>query len=76
MLCPYCQKEMQRGIVSGDGRSKVYFNPSDKPKSLMDKLDGSGKLTAIKYTLATFRVEANYCDSCKKMIIDTDLSKY
>lgn len=74
MKCPYCDNEMQKGIMSGDGRSDVYFNPGDKPKRMIDKLGGSGKVTAVKYTLASFKIEAWFCKHCKKLIIDTDVS--
>ena len=25
MICPFCGKEMKRGIMSGDGRSRVFW---------------------------------------------------
>ena len=30
MLCPYCNKEMVDGNLSGDGRSPLVFSPGDK----------------------------------------------
>lgn len=74
MKCPYCEKEMQNGTISGDGRSGVYFNEGTNRVSMMDKLVGKGKVLAVNYGLATFTVEANYCPSCKKLIIDTEIS--
>ena len=74
MTCPFCGKEMTHGFISGDGRSGVYWNEGDTKRTLTDKLVGIGKLTAAKYTLATFRIESDYCPACKKMIFDTDIS--
>ena len=75
MKCPYCEKEMQRGSISGDGRSGVYWKSGDKKANFGDKLVGTGKLSAIKYSLAVFTIEAYYCDACKKMMFETDISK-
>jgi len=75
MKCPYCNQEMQKGIISGDGRSKVYWKAGDKKVNFMDKLESKGKIEAVKYTLASFAIEANYCITCKKMIFETDISK-
>ena len=75
MNCPYCGQEMQEGIISGDGRSGVYWKAGDKKAGFMDKLSGTGKIESVKYTLTTFTIEANYCMACKKMIIETDIAK-
>ncbi len=75
MKCPYCNQEMENGIISGDGRSGVFWKKGDKKAGFMDRLGGAGKIEAAKYTLTTFTMEANYCPACKKMIIDTDILK-
>ncbi len=75
MKCPYCNQEMQKGILSGDGRSRVYWKAGDEKANFMDKLSGKGKIRGIKYTLAAFIIHANYCADCKKMIFETDISK-
>ncbi len=75
MKCPYCNQEMQEGIISGDGRSGVYWKTGDKKANFMDMLGGTGKIEAVKYTLASFTIDANYCAACKKMIFETDISK-
>lgn len=75
MECPYCNQEMQKGIISGDGRSKVYWKAGGKKANLMDKLSGRGKLEAVNYPLADFTIEADYCAACKKIIIETDISE-
>ncbi|MCR4597440.1 MAG: PF20097 family protein [Acetatifactor sp.] len=75
MKCPFCDKEMTKGFISGDGRSGVFWNNETEKISLMDKLVGVGKVTAAKHSLTQFKIDANYCPSCKKMIFDTDISK-
>lgn len=75
MICPYCKQEMQKGIISGDGRSGVYWKTGDKKINFADKVCGMGKIEAVKYTLSSFTIEANYCAACKKIIFETDISK-
>ena len=74
MKCPYCGQEMLEGIISGDGRSGVYWKAGDQKANFMDKLGGTGKIESVRYTLATFTIEANYCLPCKKMIFETEIS--
>ncbi len=74
MLCPYCGKEMKIGIMSGDGRQGITWKEGEGRAGLIDKLYGSGKITAAKWKLTQFTIEANFCPDCKKMIIDTDVS--
>ena len=73
MQCPFCNKEMQPGILSGDGRSRITFKPGEKKTGWFDRLIGIDNLTAAKYTLTTFTIDADYCPGCKKMIFDTDI---
>ena len=73
MDCPFCGKEMQHGILSGDGRSSVTFKPGEKKTGWFDRLIGIDKITAAKYTLMAFTIDADYCPGCKKMIFDTDI---
>lgn len=75
MKCPYCDKDMLNGIISGDGRSGVYWKAGDTKANFMDKLGGTGRIKAVKYTLATFTIEAYYCTTCKKMMFETDISE-
>ena len=75
MECPYCGNEMQTGVLSGNDRSQITWKSGEKEASLFDKLMGNGKLTAANYGAASFSVAANFCDACKKMIIDTDVAK-
>lgn len=74
MKCPYCEKEMQPGVMSGDGRSKVYWEPVNMKLGFMDKLVGKGQVDA-EYSLTKFSIKTEYCASCKKMIFDTGIAK-
>ena len=73
MLCPYCGKEMKRGIMSGDGRQGITWKEGEKPAGFIDKLCGEGIVTVAKWKLTQFTIEADFCPDCKKMIIDTDV---
>ena len=75
MTCPFCGKEMEKGILSGDGRCKVRWKAGDKKADFFDALAAQGGVSAVQYGLATFTVEAFFCAGCKKMIIDTDVEK-
>lgn len=44
MKCPFCEKEMKKGIVEVD------------------------------YSLVKFRIQADYCEACKKMIFSANIS--
>lgn len=73
MKCPFCEKEMKKGILYGDGRSGVHWNEGSKKVPALEAMVGKGRVTAAKYTLVSFTIESFYCDSCKKMVIETDL---
>ena len=73
MKCPYCDREMKEGILYGDGRSSVRWNEGDKKVPLIDAMGGKGRLSATEYSLTTFTIESYYCDSCEKLIIDTEI---
>ena len=75
MNCPYCDKAMQKGILSGDGRSNVTWHSGNSKVSAFDRMLGIGKVTAAKHTLSSFFIEADYCEPCRKMIFDTDIEK-
>ena len=75
MICPYCKNEMQKGILSGDGRAPVTWKQGAEKTKLIDRIVGSGTVTAARRTLATFTIEAFFCPDCRKMIFDTDVTK-
>lgn len=74
--CPYCGAEMKNGFVtSGALRSFLYFEEKQDIKDLKDKIlnwfDTSKEvMLAEKYTWTVPKVEADYCEQCKKVIIN------
>ena len=74
MKCPFCNKEMIRGIMSGDGRSKVYWEADGEKVGVLEKICGKAMIDA-EYTLTKFKIHTEYCVDCKKMIFDTGISK-
>jgi hypothetical protein len=75
MNCPWCEREMQAGIITGDSRSKVRFQPEGVKYSFGDLLSGTGLLTAARYGWFYQGTPAHFCRHCKKMVIDTDVTK-
>lgn len=74
MKCPFCEKETIKGVMTSNDRSKIYWEPENEKLGMMDKFVGKGIIDA-EYSLAKFRIQADYCDSCKKMIFSTDIRK-
>lgn len=74
MKCPYCSKEMTKGVISGDGRSKIFWEPENKKLDMLDRFCGIGMIDA-KYSFGKFTIQADYCEACKKMIFSTGVSK-
>lgn len=72
MKCPYCEKIMRSGKLKGDGRSPMKFIPEGEKLSLGDLFIGKGMIDG-NYKWGVYTIDVNYCDSCKKMIIDTDI---
>lgn len=73
MRCPYCDKEMQAGVIRGDGRETPRFiRNGEKKHSLADYINGKGALT-VNFSWNKFLLDANYCTSCKKFVIENDV---
>lgn len=62
MICPYCQQEMQKGELTGDGRRGITWWPSDGPSW--------NRVIVAKNALMQSQAEAFYCGTCKKILID------
>ena len=73
MKCPFCEGEMKKGVMSGDGRSKVFWEPENEKLGLMDKIVGKGIIDA-DYSLTKFKIQSDYCQTCKKMIFTTNIA--
>lgn len=72
MKCPYCNNDMQEGILKGDGRTGMKFIREGEKYSIGDIFTGKGMIDA-NYKWGVLTIDAHYCDTCKKMIIDTDI---
>ncbi len=75
MYCPFCGNEMERGILSGDGRSPVVWKEGYKKAGFMEQITGTGAVTAVRKTLTSFMIETYFCRPCGKMIFDTDVRR-
>lgn len=75
MNCPWCEREMQSGVITGDGRSRIRFQPDGVKYTFGDLLCGTGVLTAAVIKFMTANVPAHYCDRCGKMVIETKVAK-
>ena len=75
MLCPYCDKEMTPGNLTGDPRGRVRFLQEGQKLTLGDALCGIGNLEAAQYKIGSFNIPCHYCSRCKKLIIETAITK-
>lgn len=75
MDCPYCKQEMKRGYLKGDGRQKIRWHEEGKHIGLVDKMAGIGLPEAVEYGFGTFKIFGEYCENCKKLIIETGISE-
>ena len=76
MNCPYCHSPMEAGIVRFDGRSGIRWEKEGESMGFWDSLGGIGALTAAQIRLFSGgRLPGHFCPSCKKLIIDTDVTK-
>lgn len=76
MDCPYCGKQMQRGEILSDPRMRISWIPENRfNKSFMDKLWSADmhRLKNVTYRSGAW-IPGNYCSSCKKLIIDTEIT--
>ena len=76
MNCPYCNGDMQAGVIRFDGRSGCRWEREGESIGFWDSLGGVGTLTAADIRMFSGgRLPGHFCPSCKKLIIDTDLTK-
>jgi hypothetical protein len=61
MICPFCQAEMQKGHLSGDGRRGITWWPAEGPSW--------NRVIVAKSALSSSETEALYCESCKKIVV-------
>ena len=72
MKCPFCEKEMIKGTMMGDGRTKIRWEPEGEKIGLIEQLVGIGRIDA-EYSFTKFKIHADYCEHCKKMIFTTNI---
>ena len=75
MECPYCKQEMKKGYLKGDGRTSVRWHEEGEKLTLTDVIAGIGLPEAVRYGFGTFKLPGRYCEKCKKLIIDTEISE-
>lgn len=79
MTCPYCDKEMQKGTISGIRTGGLQWLPEEKSSDVWEKLDRAmgvtGRIEAARYNFAGFQIDAHYCKDCQKLIVDTAISQ-
>lgn len=66
MVCPYCDWEMEKGVIVCDGRRRPTWFSSQEDRAV--ELAKFGVVSL----LTTYKIEAFYCQPCKKIIIDTE----
>ena len=74
MTCPFCGQAMRRGVLSGDGRSRLIWQDEGRKLAWAERLTGKGRVTAARYRPGKVRVDAYFCKPCGKMILETDVS--
>lgn len=67
MKCPYCGKDMKKGIIPGD-RYSLKWIPEEKNQGNL--LQWFSKGIKLSDALMDHGVQGFYCDDCKKIIID------
>ncbi|MDD4112737.1 MAG: PF20097 family protein [Herbinix sp.] len=64
--CPYCNKEMQKGIIHSDRYSLKWIPESKDKGAIIAPFIKGKKLTNINKSY----LEVYYCIDCKKMIFE------
>lgn len=75
MKCPYCEGEMLHGHLFCDGRSGIHFQQEGKKLTFWDQLAGVGKVITKGRRSWAIQIEADYCEKCRKIIFDAEVSK-
>ncbi|MBD5128823.1 MAG: hypothetical protein HDT43_02700 [Ruminococcaceae bacterium] len=69
MNCPYCDKEMQKGIIIANAKWNVVWKAVDEHGIVND--ENKVKLSKFAF-FGPYEIEAFYCGGCQKMIIDME----
>ncbi|WPC43363.1 PF20097 family protein [Clostridium sp. JS66] len=68
--CPYCQSDMKKGFIEGDGRVGLIWVEENKKRSIISKIINSDCIQLDEANMLKTHIESNYCEICKKIIID------
>lgn len=63
MKCPYCNNELQQGIIAFGMRSKAVWRPNEECSEVK-------KIIVVPYSFDCDEIEAAFCNNCKKMVLD------
>jgi len=62
---------MKKGFIEGDGRQAVTWIEENQKRSFIQRLTNNDCIVLEKASIfCNTRVASNYCDTCKKIIID------
>ena len=69
--CPYCENDMKSGFLEGDGRQSLIWVEENKKRNILKNINDDACIVLGKSNLFhKARAASNYCDVCKKVIID------
>ncbi|MBU3100816.1 MULTISPECIES: PF20097 family protein [Clostridium] len=69
--CPYCENEMKKGFVVGDPRAGLIWVGENQKRSIIQKFNNENCIVLEESNMFhKTRLMSNYCDTCKKIIID------
>ncbi len=69
MKCPYCEVEMEKGIIHGDRYAIKWIEETRDKGAIVNFFQKGVKLTN---PWTSNSIEAYYCKACKKIIIDVN----
>ena len=68
--CPYCEHEMKKGFVEGDGRQPLIWVEENQEKTFIQRINDDDYIVLVESFFHKTSVASNYCDICKKIIIE------
>ena len=68
MKCPYCQKEMERGIIQSN--NELNWIKKDRKTFFGGSMWHDDSIVLSEWSLFGSGVEAYVCKDCQKVIID------
>ena len=79
MECPYCGRQMTEGQLLGHTKGSLRFlSKENAQKSSADRFwDSLGGVGLVKGAgaFSGYRIDAQFCRNCKKMILDVDIDQ-